>query len=234
MITINDILSKLKIDKIDLKKKYKDESEEKIKKDKILEEINNYYCDSFFEKIDIRELDKIKKENFYIKVNKKMNIFHIIFFLSFIPYFGSFIASIILFLNERYSEAFYSGLVFLGMLTIIGIFSIPYHKLRHKKESFFAEKINFKNIVKNITLETVEKINDNAEYHENIKDNLKAFLVQENYFLEKDEESNLKEIIKLIAKRKCKNNKILSKQIIEPEKTPYEIQMNYLMKNKKI
>lgn len=231
MITINYILSKLKIYEINLKDNYKCDFKENKKKE-IIEDIQRYYYKIYLEKVSKEKIESLKKDAKYISYMNKLKISNFSLHILILPFLISigtmWFSSEAMFSSssEKESYFYYSLLSYMIMSIIFASSAIIDNKIIKNRYKFIKDKINFKEIIKEITLDAIKEIPE-EEY------SLKEKIVSETYFLEKNEKSIFDNIIEIILENKEKENDILNKKILKKENKKYETELNFL-RNKNI
>lgn len=252
MQTIENILLDLQKNTINLKLDTKSNVESKI--NNVKESINNiqeYYADEIIKKISYKKIHLIKNNEEYIKSKKTLKKLDFLFtpFLILIC-FGMF-SSLLFLLLDNDKALNIGSMTFITL--ILGM--IPAHfcdKLNKKmlykiRENIFNDDTDFKRMIKEITLDTIEKISNITEYDKNIKNSLIEYLVQENYSLESNKESVLGFIKNKIAYKINKNDfdslenkkvlitdvNIKEETILINETLSFEEQLNFLINHKR-
>lgn len=242
MKNIKNIISLLeKIQKTNVKltdiKKTTEESVIKKNELKIITtEIREFYLSELMDKILFKDINKINKK---LKIFESFLIF--ICISSFITFILSFVFILCFSLNSNNEDLIKNVLYTLissGCIAFVSCIVGSQNEIRmisNLKKKIFGNKTDFKSIIRNTTIELVEKIKDQDIKFNTEKENILEYLIEENYLLEKGNENNIfTEIEKEVLKNIMLNNKktIEDKKILKKEEIKIEEKFNYLIKKK--
>lgn len=242
MKNIKNIISLLeKIQKTNVKltdiKKITEESVIKKNELKIITtEIREFYLSELMDKILFKDINKINKK---LKIFESFLIF--ICISSFITFILSFVFILCFSLNSNNEDLIKNVLYTLissGCIAFVSCIVGSQNEIRmisNLKKKIFGNKTDFKSIIRNTTIELVEKIKDQDIKFNMGKENILEYLIEENYLLEKGNENNIfteieKEVLKNIMLNKKKT--IEDKKILKKEELKIEEKFNYLIKKK--
>lgn len=194
----------------------------------VLDKIKKYYNTEIIKTIPEEKMIKFKNNK---KYNKESKYFFIIpFCISLI----SFITASLM--NETYEYLrFFIAIfgMFLAIFTLFGGTNLFVRKeLEYKiRHEVFNKKNEFKNKTRKITMNIINKLSDEEKYNGKMKDlanNLKEYLVKENYSLEKDKKNIFNDIKKDIEKNIFGHiNNLITSKSIEDKKIIPEIPSNF-------
>lgn len=204
----------------------------------LLKNIDDFYICKINEKISNLKISELKKDKISNNLKKKKNILYKILNYSSATFLLSLLSFILtglvlnsnLLLNINTIVCFTSLFVFIPCLLL----EIKCNKLilKRSEEKLFEDCLSFNDVVREITIETVNEIKKvNGMSTEKNKENLISFLVEENYFLEKNKKNSIfKKIKDKVLTDIVENNinPLESKNLKNEEKT-LEGQFNFLL-----
>lgn len=201
----------------------------------ITKEIREFYLSELMDKILFKDINKI---------NKKLKIFESFLIFFFIASSITFVLSFIFILfsslysnNEDLIKNISYTLISSACIAFVSYIIGGQNESRMRsnlKKNIFGNDIDFKSIIRNTTIELVEKIKAQETKFNNEKENILEYLIEENYSLEKGNENNIFiEIEKELLKNLMLNNKTIDdKKILKKEDLKIEEKLNYLIKKK--
>lgn len=214
----------------------------------ILDEIKNYYKNEIIKSIPEEKMVRFKYHKKYSKKNKQLGSFlKSACMFSFYVSLTSLGFSLITVAadNEIYSKlGVYTYFLFSFFLISFGSanFFITKQRQSHVRKNIFNKNIDFKKSIREITMSIIDKLSDEQKYTGKMKESandLKEYLVKENYLLEK-ENKNIFNPIKKGLEENIVNyidqlfvyEKIEDKKIIFEEPSQFDAQLNFLINSK--
>lgn len=236
IISLLENIQKTNVKLTDIKKITEESVIKKNELKIITTEIREFYISELMDKILFKDINKI---------NKKLKIFESFLICICISSFITFILSFIFILcfslnsnNEDLIKNVLYTLISSGCIAFVSCIVGSQNEIRmisNLKKKIFGNKTDFKSIIRNTTIELVEKIKDQDIKFNVGKENILEYLIEENYLLEKGNENNIfteieKEVLKNIMLNKKKT--IEDKKILKKEELKIEEKFNYLIKKK--
>lgn len=214
----------------------------------ILNKIKNYYESEIIQSIPEEKVVRFKYHKNYSKKNKQISYF---FKKACLASFYISLTGLILSLftvladNEIYSKigvyTYFLSSFFLISFGSVNFF-ITKQRQSHVRENLFNKNIDFKNSIREITMSVIDKLSDEQKYTGKMKESandLKEYLVKENYLLEKDNKNIFNTIKKGLEENLVEYidnlvvyEKIEDKKIIFEEPSQFDAQLNFLINSK--
>lgn len=241
-------LKKMKVVKKDITKELS--TREEYHTGTILNKIKKCYENAIIKSIPEEKIVRFKYHKTHSKKNKQISSF---FKKACLASFCFSLAGLILSLftvladNEIYSKiGIYT--YFLSSFFVISFGSVNFFITQKRKsqvrESLFNKKNEFKNSIREITMRIIDNLSDEKKYNGKMKESvndLKEYLVKENYLLEKGNKNifnsmkkGLEENIVNYIDKLVVYEKIEDKKIIFEEPSQFDAQLNFLINSKEV